>query len=116
MENPIERFYPTIWNSDNAPHNEKNILPAKLKALPFFTEPYEDATRVARVPATKFSKVQQAFQEPTHVLHPSSPDQMHSFSEEGKYRSECDAPTDFFETIFGSSQLKSIVRQTNVYI
>ena len=40
---------------------------------------------------------------------------MHSFSEEGK-NLECDAPIDFFEAIFGSSQLKSIVRQTKVYI
>ena len=37
---------------------------------------------------------------------------MHSFSEEGKYLSERDAPIYFFEAIFDSSQLKTIVRQT----
>ena len=65
MNTPIERFYPSLWDSGHALITGNPILPSEqLEALPFYFEPYEDATNVVRTPEKKLQNVPPAISEP----------------------------------------------------
>ena len=45
-QTPIERIYPQLWSSENAPHTGHPVITREqLVVLPFYKEPYENALR-----------------------------------------------------------------------
>ena len=110
MNTPIERFYPQLWDSE---HHLETEHPIVLEALPFYSEPYEDAMNVLRIP--EYQKFPPAILEPTQQLHPTPPAQQHSISEQGTHLLDCDDPIKFFDAIFRPYEFRTILHQTKLY-
>ena len=108
MNTLIERFHPKLWDSEHHIETEHQIV---LEALPFYSEPYEDAMNVLRIP--EYQKVPPAILEPTQQLHPTPPGQQHSISEQGIHLLDCDDPIKFFDAIFRPYEFRTILHQTN---
>ena len=114
MNTPIECFYPQLWDSEHALVNENPIVPLEqLESLPFYYEPYEDAMNVHRI--SEYQKVPPAILEPTQQLHPTTPGQQHSISEQGIHLLDCDDPIKFFDAIFPPYEVRIILHQTKLY-
>ena len=105
MNIPIERFYPQLWDSEHPLDTEHPIV---LEALPFYSEPYEDAMNVLRIP--EYQRVPPAILEPTQQLHPTPPAQQHSISEQGIHLLNCDDPIKFFDAIFRPNEFRTYIR------
>ena len=115
-ETPLERFHPQLWNTMNTKLHKNPIMSEKqLEAFPFYTEPYENALSVIRKPDKKFEKVPFPIQEPIEKLHENPPPQHHSFSQEGQYLRDCNAPIEFFNAIYRPYEISTILEQTKLY-
>ena len=115
-QTPIERFYPQLWSSENAPHTGHPVITREqLEVLPFYKEPYENALRIERVPLDTFQKVAPAIPEPIIPLHQNPPAQQHSLSQEASHILQCSEPIKFFEAVFRPYKFNSIHQQMRIY-
>ena len=115
-QTPIERFYPQLWSSENAPHTGHPVITREqLEVLPFYKEPYENALRIERVPLDTFQKVAPAIPEPIIPLHQNPPAQQHSLSQEASHLLQCSEPIKFFEAVFRPYEFNSIHQQIRIF-
>ena len=115
-QTPIERFYPQLWSSENAPHTGHPVITREqLEVLPFYKEPYENALRIERVPLDTFQKVAPAIPEPIIPLHQNPPAQQHSLSQEASHLLQCSEPIKFFEAVFRPYEFNSIHQQMRIF-
>ena len=115
-QTPIERFYPQLWSSENAPHTGHPVITREqLEVLPFHKEPYENALRIERVPLDTFQKVAPAIPEPIIPLHQNPPAQQHSLSQEASHLLQCSESIKFFEAVFRPYEFNSIHQQMRIF-
>ena len=116
-ETPLERFFPQLWTATNAKlHNNPVMSEKQLEVFPFYKEPYENALSVISEPEKKFEKVPLAIEEPINMLHPNPPSQQHSLSQHRQYLRDCNEPIKFFNAIYRSYEMVTILEQTKLYL
>ena len=115
LNTPIERFYPDLWQVEHQQAKNPILSRQFLESLPYHQEPYADALSIIRKPDSAYRNVPYAVEEPTDPLHTTPPGEQHSFSEQGRYLLMCTEPIQFFEAIYRPYEIKSLVKQTNIY-